>query len=341
MLPILAAAVPAALACIGVDQDRILAGHLAVRAPAFAGLPPETEIALAPAPGSRRILGAAELRRLAMRHGLETGGTGEVCFERTVAPLEKARLEAALRAAWADRPGSFELLDYSRGPVPGGDLEFRLDGLAPAQPGGGALWRGRLRYGSGRSVPVWARVRMLFAARRVVAARNLAARSIVEEADLRIEEFRGPPPAHPWCGSVAEVAGRMLRRAVRAGQPIDPRLLAEPPDVERGSMVEVAVRAGAARLEFRAKAESGGRRGDWILVRNPESGKRFRARVEGRRRAVVEADNEGRRNNAVSSLVSGSGGAVAADGGESESRTGERARPLHPGSAGGPAAGRR
>ena len=40
------------------------------------------------------------------------------------------------------------------------------------------------------------------------------------------------------------------------------------PDVNRGDMVEVEVRSGAAHLAFTGKAESAGRSGDTIVIRN-------------------------------------------------------------------------
>jgi hypothetical protein len=58
-------------------------------------------------------------------------------------------------------------------------------------------------------------------------------------------------------------------------------------DVERGDKIAIEVSSGAARLTFDATAESSGRAGDSIMVRNPESGRLFRAKVEGKGRASV------------------------------------------------------
>jgi flagella basal body P-ring formation protein FlgA len=58
-------------------------------------------------------------------------------------------------------------------------------------------------------------------------------------------------------------------------------------DVERGDKIAIEVSSGGARLTFDAMAESSGHAGDSIMVRNPESGRLFRAKVEGKGRASV------------------------------------------------------
>jgi Chaperone for flagella basal body P-ring formation len=63
--------------------------------------------------------------------------------------------------------------------------------------------------------------------------------------------------------------------------------LAEP-DVLRGEHVAVVVTSGAALLRFQADAESSGRRGDNVLVRNPDNGKLFQARVEGKGKVTIQ-----------------------------------------------------
>jgi flagella basal body P-ring formation protein FlgA len=62
-----------------------------------------------------------------------------------------------------------------------------------------------------------------------------------------------------------------------------------PPDVNRGDMVEVEVRSGAAHLAFTGKAETAGRSGDTIAIRNLSSNKVFQARVDGKGRAFLDA----------------------------------------------------
>jgi hypothetical protein len=51
-----------------------------------------------------------------------------------------------------------ELIDYMRGPVPEGELEFTRTGL-PAGASMG-IWSGVIRYAGNRRFPVWAKVRL-------------------------------------------------------------------------------------------------------------------------------------------------------------------------------------
>jgi len=59
-------------------------------------------------------------------------------------------------------------------------------------------------------------------------------------------------------------------------------------DVHRGDKVSVEVTSGAALVRLQADAESAGRVGDSVLIRNPENGKLFQARVEGKGKVVVQ-----------------------------------------------------
>jgi flagella basal body P-ring formation protein FlgA len=65
-------------------------------------------------------------------------------------------------------------------------------------------------------------------------------------------------------------------------------MLAAPRDVERGDQVAVEVSSGGARLAFEATAESSGRAGDSIVIRNPANGGMFQARVEAKGKVSVK-----------------------------------------------------
>jgi flagella basal body P-ring formation protein FlgA len=284
----------ATAACLPVDGDRIVAGDLAVRETVFAVLDPAEPLGYAPAPGARRIFSEAEVRRLAETHGLAPAGdSGAICFERAMEPLTAERIVKALRSSLGDSEAGLKLLDFSRQPVPHGELEFPRSGLgAPSStpPGLTAVWRGRLNYGAGRSVPVSAKVRLWVVEARVVAATDLPALKPIRADQIAIqsrEEFPfGAAPAR----SIGQVAGQAPRRLIRAGQPILPGFLTAAKEVERGETVAVRVSSGATQLKFKGHAESGGHTGEFILVRNPASGKTFRARIEGTGKVAVDSD---------------------------------------------------
>ena len=52
-----------------------------------------------------------------------------------------------------------------------------------------------------------------------------------------------------------------------------------PPAVRHGDKVEVTVNVGNVEISFEAEAESSGHPGETVIVRNPENGRRFVARV--------------------------------------------------------------
>jgi len=64
----------------------------------------------------------------------------------------------------------------------------------------------------------------------------------------------------------------------------------QPParEIERGDRIAVEVDSGAAHLAFEAKAESSGRCGELVLLRNPENGHMFQARVLEKGKAQIQ-----------------------------------------------------
>jgi len=278
--------------CLVVEGQHILARDLARVLPAFAQLPAELRLGYAPAPGARRIITAAEAARLSAQHGLPVEAR-ELCVERATEKLTAERILAAMRQAVGREDVRLELVDYSRYPVPAGELEFPRTGLGapPAAAATGVLlWRGRLRFDGSRSLPVWARVRISAPGRRVVAAANLPPDKPIEACRLRLEQGEWFPFADQPLDAVEAAVGKAPRRWIRAGSVLYARMLAPPKEVERGAAVEVAVASGGAQLRFQARAETAGRAGDVILVRSPLNGRRIAGRVEGPGKVVVDAN---------------------------------------------------
>jgi flagella basal body P-ring formation protein FlgA len=108
-------------------------------------------------------------------------------------------------------------------------------------------------------------------------------------SQVRVETADRFPIAGDVAQTVDQVVGRAPLRAVVPGTEIRLGQLMVPPDVNRGDMVEVEVRSGAAHLAFTGKAESAGRSGDLIVIRNLSSNKIFQARVDGRGKAFLDA----------------------------------------------------
>jgi flagella basal body P-ring formation protein FlgA len=278
----------AAAACVGVtpDSDKILARDLAPAIPAFSDLAPDTPVALAPVAGARRVFHTGELRQLALRLGLAPVDPiqGDVCVERKSAPLRPEDLLEAMRRVLP--VAKIELLDFSRQPAPLGRVEFALRDHHPAPKG--AFWRGGVRYAGSRRFVVWASVNLSVKELRVTAAEPLRPGQTLRPTQLRVEEVEVFPQPGKFLSTSEQVSGRVLRRAVEKGAAIQSEWLEPARDVLRGESVHVEAGAGAARLEFEGVAEAPGTAGQVIPVKNPQSQKRFFARVEGKGRVVVD-----------------------------------------------------
>jgi flagella basal body P-ring formation protein FlgA len=277
MTPLAAFALAGCLAA-NAGSDRIVAGDLAPAFPAMAGLPADTPLGLAPAPGVARVFRLPELRMLAARFHLPAAPADEICVERPVSPLEPDRLLQAMQRTLPD--ARIELLDYSRLPAPQGEIEFPFAGLR-AGPAG-ALWTGSIRFAGSRRFVIWARVKVLVKVRRVLAIGDLHPGKPIAPGQLLATEREEFPAAEAFAASAEEVAGKWPRLLIRAGSAIRFAQLEAAKAVARGDTVVVEVTNGAASLKLEAQAEGSGAAGETILIRNPTSQKRFRARVEAK-----------------------------------------------------------
>jgi flagella basal body P-ring formation protein FlgA len=303
----------AAGACLAVAGDRIVARDLAPAVEAFRALAPDTEVGYTPAPGSRRIFRTAELARLIRRFAGAPGAAGafekpgdlkepdsvkklddagvnaepaEICVERDMETITLEALRAALIAAVGDPQATLEVAQWSRYPVPRGEIEFPRTGIAVTREPL-ALWRGYVKYGTNRRFAIWARVRVSVHASRLVARENLPAGNIIRPDQLRTETVErfpfGPRPA----ASLEEVAGRVPRRSIPAGEPVWATNLEVPLEIHAGDVVSVEVSSGQAQVAFDGRAAGSGHRGDVISVKNPANGKTLRARVDGPGKASI------------------------------------------------------
>lgn len=287
----LACAAPAEQrACREVVGERILARDLAVAIPAFGALVPELPVAVAPVPGSQRIMHVAELASLARANSIEPATLEDLCFEWPMQSLDRVAMMEAMRASLNAPEAAIEIVEMSRNRVPHGRIEFPRDHLGTPAAGGvrvPMLWRGNVVYGEARHFAIWARVIITDTVVRVVTLESLRAGQPVERSQLRLETTQGFPLGQNLARSVEQVAGHLPLRPIPAGSPVHVDQLAAPFDVNRGDVVDVEVRSGAARLSFSGKAETAGRTGDMVAIRNEGTNRLFQARVNGKGRALV------------------------------------------------------
>jgi flagella basal body P-ring formation protein FlgA len=278
--------------CHPVEGDRISARDLAAALPEFRTAPPEALIGQTPLPGARRTFHAAELRALAHRFGVALSSPEDVCFEWPSQPLDRTRAAAAMQESLAVPGAEITIKDAISGRVPAGQIEFPLSGLgmpSPTGPSAPVLWRGDVVYGDSHRFAIWARVEIAAPCQRLTAAESLKAGRPIEARQIRATTATCFPVAGKELPAVAQLTGMSPIHSIAAGSELRLELLAPPNEINRGDAVHIEVRSGAARLLLTARALNGGRSGDTISVRNPESNKTFQARVTGKGTAVVEA----------------------------------------------------
>ena len=270
-------------ACSAIEGDQITGKDLAAASPSFAGIDPALMVSPAPMPGVRRSFRAGELLGLAKRGGIAISGpVAEVCFERATEPLSPQRLLPVLRAALGIEQAQIEILDFSRALVPRGPLEFTRAGLAP-----NGLWRGHVTFGENRSTPVWVRVRVTTEQTWIEAAGPLLPAKPIEAAQLKLEKGPRSPLGPAPLASLDAAAGQTVLRPVKPGEPIFANMLIAPREVERGDTVKVEVLSGAAHLSFDAVSQTPARAGELVLLKNPDSGRYFQARVVAKDKAQI------------------------------------------------------
>ena len=277
-------------ACRSVEGDRIRAQDLAAALPEFSAVPPETLLGQAPLPGTQHILHSSELRALARRFGFDTSAP-DVCFEWPMQQLDRERALSAMQESLGVDGAKIEIADMFSDRVPPGRIDFPLTGLgkpSPTGPSAPVLWRGDVVYGDNHRFAVWARVGITAACRRLVAAESLRSGKPIERSQIRETTISCFPVAAKESPAVADVAGMLPVHPIAAGGEIRSEFLVPPNDINSGESVRIEVRSGAARLSFSAKALTGGRSGEFISVRNPDSNRTFQARITGKGTALVE-----------------------------------------------------
>jgi flagella basal body P-ring formation protein FlgA len=272
-------------ACISLGGPNITAADLAKAVPTFAPANPAAVVSYAPSPGATRIYHPAELQAALERFGFEGPmPLDNVCFERSVQPLTSAvALEAMHSALGAD--ARIEIVELSHFGVPPGDLVFSRDNLGQPPV---AYWHGYVRYDGSKKFPIWARVTVTVKSTKLVALEDLKPGIPIRPTQLKLVETEAFPEKHSSPASAEDVDGCIPRHIITAGSPVWTDSYNPPNDVNRGERVVVHVHSGQAQLSFDASAESSGRRGDEIAIKNPESGRVFRARVEGPGLAFVQ-----------------------------------------------------
>lgn len=273
----------------------ITAGDLARILPGWRVVPASTTLSHAPLPGVLRRLHPADLAWWAQRYGVDSNPSAAprgIIISRRTRKFDSVEAVTALRKQLAERHGirgeqiEIELPNYTPPFLPDGELTFRL--LSPVRrQGKPATYTLRWKDARGQQGQVPLRAVITLHGLRAVAKHNLQAGSEIAVEDFVFEDgpLPGPPAASPV--NKDDISGRRLQRTLHAGDVLHASYLGTPKAVRRGDLIELGWQSGSVQLRVPAKAEQDGARGERIVCRNLESGRRVTAIVRGARYAEV------------------------------------------------------
>lgn len=115
----------------------------------------------------------------------------------------------------------------------------------------------------------------------LVLRRNLKRGDVVAEGDLQWEEAELEREIPGLMQDAKGLIGQATTRSVSANKPLQGDWFAAPVVVARGDRVQVAVVQGPLRIETVGVAQAAGRVGETIVLENPESRRRYSARILG------------------------------------------------------------
>ncbi|HEX4136706.1 MAG TPA: flagellar basal body P-ring formation chaperone FlgA [Bryobacteraceae bacterium] len=282
--------------CVAVMGPEILGADLARAIPAFREVPPDLSIFPSPLPGAVRAISAFEVQALAARFGVRDATSSEICFRIATEPLTRARVIESMKDSLKIPDLQIEVVDMSNETAPVGRIEFDRGNLrVPATPTRDlpVMWRGDVIYAGDRRFSIWAKVKLTAPITRLVAVESLRA-GVPIRADQIREQVTDAFPVSPGREiTLSAIDGLVPVKAIAAGTEIQAADLTRQTAVNRGDLVHVEVRKGAARVALTGRAESNGQMGDLVPVRNMESSRVFQARVDGRDSVVVHLDGAG------------------------------------------------
>lgn len=257
--------------CLKTSGSRLVATELAGQDARFLAMPPGADLGYLPEPGERRTL---------------TLPSGEsVCVERESRAPGESEILAALELP--DPGVTAVLLDFPRAALPEGTLRFPASGVSPPARGSDTvLWRGALEYEPGRTVALWARVRLRRETRCLRAVADLARGEILPPAKI---ESAVCDAAAILAGALGpgtsrggqSLVGRAAARAIRKGEWLTEALLADEAMVIVRREATLELQSGGVRLVLPVMPEQSGQTGDRIWVRNLATRERFQAKVAG------------------------------------------------------------
>lgn len=266
-----------------LDGDQILGRHLASVDERYKAVPAEMVIGLAPVPGIRRTVLPHTLRKLLQTYGSDEPEIQPICLEWPARQLTPSDLQTAIGESLGTPSLEIEVLDFTKAKVPVGNLVFPTSGLSGEEAlfEGGAVWRGNVLLPGGKKFQIWTRVKLSGSTARVVATNEIAVGQKLDATNIVMQAVKALPAPAGELQSLQDGEGLIARRTIRRGEVIKRFMLDIPVAISKGDLLQVRLARGAVRFKTSAKALTSGRAGEWIMLENPETGKRYRGRIEG------------------------------------------------------------
>lgn len=281
----LAASLPAS-GCQAIDSDMVVARDVATVIPAFSQLPPDFLVGYVQSTGAQRIFHGEELERIARNRGLDLHNLDDVCFLRRMFTPDETQLRQVMEKTLAIPGAKIEILSFSHQAFPAGEIVFPRSGIQ-GYTGAEIMWQGYVRASETARFPLWARARITAPVTRVVALTDLQPGKLIQKDQLRLETVEDSPFDEISARSLDQVVGFVAKTTILHAASVKKTQIDRPMDVARGALVRVDVYAGAAHLSLEARAETAGRIGGLITVRNISSGREFQAEVVGKNQVTL------------------------------------------------------
>ncbi len=284
-----------------VSGSEILLGDLAelpgsgdARVAALAGL----SAGPSPMPGETRIVTRTDVSRIlegAGLAGIDVAGAPQVRISRSNRLLTEDEVTPAVKSHIAAltiwNPEEIEIrgirnLNGVR--VPEGKTTVRFIVKSAPSSFHGLLLPLEVSV-DGRPVrTVWIKADVRINASVMQAARTLRFGAVLTGDDIRPARIEITDPRSAYVRSVEAAAGKVLRRTVKAGEPITEDALSEPLVVRSGDTVRLRLEKPNIRLVVLARAEQDGRMGQSIRVRNLEFARVMKALVVGPGEVLIQ-----------------------------------------------------
>jgi flagella basal body P-ring formation protein FlgA len=280
---------------VDLPSDRIRAGDLAQAIPQMQQAEASTILGFAPLPGIERRVSRRELIEWGADLGLSLAPESlpeTVILGRKMRRLPSEQVRELVSGAVATRYGvapaqvEVELHSFSDPLLPAEPLDFELSS-ALNRLGRPANLTLRWTNTNGRSGNLSFRATAWVRGSYAVAREAIDARAEISAADFVFEQ--GPLPGDPeeFLVTAEDLDAKQLKQSLKAGQPLERRMLEAAQTVKRGALVELQLRSRAVVLRAPARAEQSGATGEVIRCRNLESGAVVQAVILDSRRAEV------------------------------------------------------